>query len=895
MGSDGDDLGGTAQATVAPVAAAGTEYRRPAPYPGPHAFAEDDAPFFFGRAPEAATLLATLGSSRLTVLYGPSGAGKTSLLFAGVVRRLREEQDESALCVLRFPVDEPRRSFERAAQAALQNLAGDEPLPSAAGTLVDTLHAWTERAGTLLVVLDQFEDYLRHHEDRADGKLAGFSAEVERIVRDRELAVHVLLSVHEECVAELGRFEGHIPPGLVEYVRLDHLRPEAAREAIQGPVFAWDRTLPAGTTPYFVEGGLVEELLAFAPAADTDGIEPTILQIVLERLWRDAIANGAHALTLARFDALGPERIVEEHVLSALGRLNSRERDVATACFRFLVTGATERLAQRADDLAEWIRRPESQVAALLDKLCRDQGGRLVRAVAADGDVTRYELFHDLFASPVAAWRNRHDTERKTETRQRLKRIGVAAGVLVAACAVATVWAIDARNTANSRYQAQRTTDRRLHAQILQLTAAQRAARREAAARNLLIRRLTRANAAATAQTAELEAARSGLDAQIANLRAENHQSVVAIKRFNAWNATLATNINALDKTYDGLATQLTDLQAQKAELQGASATLAAQAAAATTELATLTAQNQDLSRRAAELGFATSQPSTPSTTAAPKTAQQKPVSASTFPIASDVSGADPLRHHVAVLEHQLVTLAQQARPADHVQQLRAENALLAQQRDSLVQENEQLGATRAALDSRNHALQETRTEASTEHKRLMQESAANTGRNAARMKQIAALQQGNTTLQNKAAKQVAALGATERAIAAARVENTTLIAFLEPVVAKLTHAALAATDPQLAGLLALEAFRFTPYDADDPAHPGVYNSLWLSLKQLDQSQASKLIAPGPRPAGKVGTTQSAVLAKTLCTHIDRGLTPDEWASYLPAGAGYGAAANPCS
>ena len=45
--------------------------------------------FFFGRERESELVAANLMASRLTVLYGPSGVGKSSLLRAGVARRLR--------------------------------------------------------------------------------------------------------------------------------------------------------------------------------------------------------------------------------------------------------------------------------------------------------------------------------------------------------------------------------------------------------------------------------------------------------------------------------------------------------------------------------------------------------------------------------------------------------------------------------------------------------------------------------------------------------------------------------------------------------------------------------------------------------------------------------------
>ena len=50
----------------------------------------DDAPFFFGREAEQEIIIANLMASRLTLLYGASGVGKSSVLHAGVVHHLRQ-------------------------------------------------------------------------------------------------------------------------------------------------------------------------------------------------------------------------------------------------------------------------------------------------------------------------------------------------------------------------------------------------------------------------------------------------------------------------------------------------------------------------------------------------------------------------------------------------------------------------------------------------------------------------------------------------------------------------------------------------------------------------------------------------------------------------------------
>jgi conflict system STAND superfamily ATPase len=61
------------------------------PYRGlaPFEDTELDALYFFGRERDTEIVVANLIASRLTVLYGPSGVGKSSLLFATVARGLR--------------------------------------------------------------------------------------------------------------------------------------------------------------------------------------------------------------------------------------------------------------------------------------------------------------------------------------------------------------------------------------------------------------------------------------------------------------------------------------------------------------------------------------------------------------------------------------------------------------------------------------------------------------------------------------------------------------------------------------------------------------------------------------------------------------------------------------
>ncbi len=60
------------------------------PYPGLHSFREKDKNYFFGRKNEIDEILSRIQKNVLTVVFGKSGIGKTSLIQAGIIPKLRE-------------------------------------------------------------------------------------------------------------------------------------------------------------------------------------------------------------------------------------------------------------------------------------------------------------------------------------------------------------------------------------------------------------------------------------------------------------------------------------------------------------------------------------------------------------------------------------------------------------------------------------------------------------------------------------------------------------------------------------------------------------------------------------------------------------------------------------
>jgi hypothetical protein len=897
--------------------------RRPAPaspYIGLVPFGEDDAGLFFGRSQEIAIVSANLRSSRLTLVYGPSGVGKSSLLQAGVVHRLRRESLREdgdapfAICTYRSWLDDPVLGLTEAAHAALQELAGDEPLAPPAATLAESLEAWTEQAGTLLVVLDQFEEYFQYHDDETPGgELTGFGAELARIVNDRATDVHVLISIREDAWSRLDRFEGHIPALFLNYLRVDHLDRHAAREAIEGPVGAWNRTHPQDP-PYYVEPALVDAVLAAATGdaladaagvetrgaggSDGDGVEAPFLQLVLERVWRATVESETRVLSLATLEELGGAKaIVERHLLEALGGLTRREQDVASDCFRFLVSRERTKRAQAAADLAGWTGRRQREITAVLGALCTAESGRILRAIPPavdEGQGASYELFHDVLAEPVLAWRRRHEAER---ARRRLLRVGAAALALVAIFAGLAAWALAERHHTQQLLDARNASNAALskrYAALLKQTSATRT-------RNARIRRhvtaLSAQNHSLTVATAALVRTRNGLTGQIRTLRVQNGTLAHGLRTLNARNATLAKQINDLRHTYGDLESELGTLQDEQAQLRTSSGVLKQQQAALDGQSSALDAENTSLERKAEELGRPVPPEPVAQASGAAQNSAVPTVVARQYDVPGDTAGSDALRRQVESLGQRLLALrTQRARLADEESWYAKANGLLVQQRAVLRVENARLDRTLATVKARNAVLVANTGLAKAQHQRLAKERAGQTAANERASKQVEAARRAESKLQQRAISQIGDLGAIQEEIARAKTRNTKLVSAVGGPVAKLVTAARnPKREAKLAGLLAVLAYRLDPYAPDDPAHADVYNALWLTLNRLDPTAAHGLIAPSSRATAQIGTTTSAKLAKAVCGHAARMLTRDEWAEFLPPEAPYArTVAAPC-
>ncbi len=395
------------------------------PYKGLQPFTEADRAYFFGRERDQEIIASNLYAAPLTILYGTSGVGKSSVLMAGVVPQLRGTprlavvvfrtwQDASFLSSLK------KETLDAVSQTLDKTISVDPALP------FDEFLLQLGRSlrGNLFLIFDQFEEYFLYHDPIPEEQ--GFEAEFARAVNRREVSANFLICLREEGLSRLDRFKGRIPNLLGNMLRLEHLDRDQSVRAIREPLAEYNRHLPAGQHPMSIENELVEAIIGqvragqvtlgqpsvapLAAATDETRVETAYLQLVLTRLWDEERRAGSNTLRLATLQRLGgAEHIIRTHLDATMARLTRSERSIAARAFRFLVTPSGSKIAYTASDLATYADVPPQHLTPVLLKLSSPEM-RVLRAVApgsGEAPVPHYEIFHDVLAPAILDWRER--------------------------------------------------------------------------------------------------------------------------------------------------------------------------------------------------------------------------------------------------------------------------------------------------------------------------------------------------------------------------------------------------------------------------------------------------------------------------------------------------------
>ncbi len=260
------------------------------PYPGSRAFTQADKDFFFGRDADIAIIVDHWMASRLTVVSGPPGCGKTSLLHAGVRPLLRERTAQSQPRIFApgnvsrgmtfpFPALTEHNPFTF---ALLRSWAPEDVPTRLAGLSVSAFVREQTRGhdGVTYAAVDALDDLALDPESGAWEKWRKeFLAQLAEAMSDHR-SLHLLLMTR---ITGLNLLTNSV--GFGARHTITGLTPLDAIEAIRKPAMAADRTF-TDTAAH----GIVTDLLRISQEAELPPdhpVEPSLLQAVCSRLWEE--------------------------------------------------------------------------------------------------------------------------------------------------------------------------------------------------------------------------------------------------------------------------------------------------------------------------------------------------------------------------------------------------------------------------------------------------------------------------------------------------------------------------------------------------------------------------------------------------------------------------------
>lgn len=435
------------------------------PWLGLASFTEETRAYFFGREEEVAELGRRVQRKLLTILFGQSGLGKTSILRAGLVPQLRPAGYCPVYVRLDYSAEAPSAS-EQIKQAVSQasEAAGLWSKPGAARpgeSLWEFFHhrgdALRDSSGRPLIsilIFDQFEEIftLAQTDDAGRDRTRAFIADLADLVENRASRAieddessaerfdfsradyRILISLREDYLAHLEGLKAQMPSVTQNRLRLARMSGVQALEAVVRPGAGLVTEEVAGQIVRFVSG--TRELAAAE-------VEPSLLSLVCRELNEVRLAKGEAEIS-ASLLAGSRETILAEFYERSIGDQPPGVRHFVED--RLLTdSGFRESLAEERVQAAFAAAGGPASLRTLVDR-------RLLR-IEERLDVRRVELTHDVLCGVVrtsrdarrereaaeAAERRAAETEaRESATRRSLRRArAIATGcALLAAAAV---------------------------------------------------------------------------------------------------------------------------------------------------------------------------------------------------------------------------------------------------------------------------------------------------------------------------------------------------------------------------------------------------------------------------------------------------------------------------
>jgi AAA ATPase domain/D-alanyl-D-alanine carboxypeptidase len=312
------------------------------PFVGLRPFESEESLLFFGRREQAIELLQRLHETRFLAVVGSSGCGKSSLVRAGLIPKLKagflvEECDLWRNATMK-PGDAPLENMV----VSLLEAVAREASKANINELVEAIHeegaqaiiAYLQKTlgsedANLLLLVDQFEELFRFalRDDDAvkRNEAEEFVALLLELAAQRELPIFVVITMRSDFIGDCDNFFG-LPEAMN---RSQYLVPRLTRrqrqEAIEGPI----RLFGANITQRLLDRVLND-------AGDRSDQLP-VMQHALMRTWEDWQRSSDGAIDLIHYENVGTiKEALSKDAECALAGLTTDEMKITERMFQAL-------------------------------------------------------------------------------------------------------------------------------------------------------------------------------------------------------------------------------------------------------------------------------------------------------------------------------------------------------------------------------------------------------------------------------------------------------------------------------------------------------------------------------------------------------------------------------
>jgi len=229
-----------------------TENKKFNPFPGLRPFAPDESDLFFGRSTESGEVLEKLLNNRFVTVIGASGSGKSSLIYCGILPRVRKPdgKETSEWKIISFrPGNDPFGNLADAMAESVSSSEGNNPgretflrelLDNPDGITVAVKKLLAESGGKVLIVADQFEELFRYSSlgksDSTHAMTAKFVDSLVNSVGQASVNVFTIVTMRSDFIGECAHYQGLTQLINNSNYLVPHMGTENYREAIVGPV-----------------------------------------------------------------------------------------------------------------------------------------------------------------------------------------------------------------------------------------------------------------------------------------------------------------------------------------------------------------------------------------------------------------------------------------------------------------------------------------------------------------------------------------------------------------------------------------------------------------------------------------------------------------------------------